>query len=141
MSGLATVARVSSATPRPRRLALVAVALVGGLFALHGLTHHGEHVPAVATVSDVGHAGHGHSTGSQEAPEGGHHHDDSGVMTLCLAMLAGAAVRLVARAVRRRPARPLLLVLPRRHLAGVPLLAGVRAHAPPGRWSLQVCRC
>jgi hypothetical protein len=140
LSGLATVARVSSATPRPWRLALVAVALVGGLFALHGLTHHGEHVPAVSSVADVGHVDHGHSTGVQEAPEGGHH-DDSGVMTLCLAMLAGAAVWLLARAVRRRPALPLLLLLPRRPLAGVPLLAGVRPHAPPGRWSLQVCRC
>lgn len=136
MSGLATVAPVSTATPRPWRLVLVAVALVGGLFALHGLTHHGAHVPAVPAASDVGH---GTAHASHEPADDGHH-DDSGVMTLCLAMLAGAAVWLLSRAVRRRPARPLLL-LPRRALSGVPLLAGVRAHSPPGLWSLSVCRC
>ena len=116
---------------------LAAVLLVAGLFALHVLSHHGEHVPSVsASAAPV--AGHGEHGSSGQAP-GDDHHDGSGVMTLCLAMLAGAAVWLLAQAVRRRSARSLVL-LPRWAAGGVLLTAG-RAHSPPGRWAFSVCRC
>ncbi|GAA1476768.1 hypothetical protein GCM10009623_12140 [Nocardioides aestuarii] len=123
---------------RPRRItwrtALVAVALVAGLFALHALSHHGEHLPsATAAVSHHDHAADHH----QSAPADSHDH---GALTLCLAMLAGAGVWLLATAVRRRGSRP-LVVLPRGAVGGVRLRATGRAHAPPGRWDLSVCRC
>ncbi len=117
------------------RTALVAVALVAGLFALHALSHHGEHLPATtsAAASHADHAGDHH----ESAPSDSHDH---GALTLCLAMLAGAAVWLLATAVRRRGSRPLFL-LPRGPARGVPLLTIGRAHAPPDLWDLSVCRC
>jgi hypothetical protein len=135
-----------SSVPVRWRTVLVAVALLAGLFAMHALTHHGEHVPSVtagtpgtAGMADTGHGEHGEHGAPPEAPAEDHH-GSSGVMTLCLAMLAGAAAWLLATAVRRRPARPLLL-LPRRVLSGVLPPPGGRAHSPPGRWDLSVCRC
>jgi hypothetical protein len=118
-------------TPRPSwRTALVAVALVAGLFALHALSHHGEHLPATEPVA--AHSGH-HEPAPAEP-------DGHGALTLCLAMLAGAAVWLLASAVRRRPARPVVQL--RRRVAGVvPLRPVGRAHAPPDLWDLSVCRC
>jgi hypothetical protein len=124
-------------TPRPSwRTALVAVALVAGLFALHALSHHGEHLPA--TEPAAAHAAHHEPAGHHEpAPA---QPDGHGALTLCLAMLAGAAVWLLASAVRRRPARPVVQL--RRRVAGVvPLRPVGRAHAPPDLWDLSVCRC
>ena len=116
------------------RLVLVAVALVGGLFALHGLTHHGEHVPSVTTVA---HAEGGHAP---SAPAEGSHHDDAGAITLCVAMALGAALLWLGGDTRRRISRPLRL--PRLSTYAVPRLpARSRAHGPPDRWVLSVCRC
>lgn len=117
------------------RTALVAVALVAGLFALHALSHHGEHLPATTTAAaHADHAGDHH----ESAPADDSH--DHGALTLCLAMLAGAAVWLLATAVRRRGSRP-LVVLPRWPAGGLRLRAVGRAHAPPDLWDLSVCRC
>jgi hypothetical protein len=107
----------------------VVVAVLAGLFAMHGLTHHGEHLPAVeehaaALPLDL-HEGH-------EEP------GDGGAMALCLTVLLGATVAWLALG---RP-RPALLVLPRpAAAAGLASPPRVRAHGPPGRWSLSVCRC
>jgi hypothetical protein len=127
-------------TPRPSwRTALVAVALVAGLFALHALSHHGEHLPAAEPApAQAAHAAHHEPAGHHEpAPA---EPDGHGALTLCLAMLAGAAVWLLATAVRRRPARP-LVHLSRRVAGVVPLRPVGRAHAPPDLWDLSVCRC
>jgi hypothetical protein len=126
----------TAAIPRWRTV-LVAVALLGGLLAMHALTHHGEHVPSVSAATATG-ADHGHGHDRPAAPVDDHH--DDGVMTLCLAMLAGAAMLLLAAAVRRRPTRPVVL-LRRRPPGGVPLRVRSRAHAPPTPWTLSVCRC
>lgn len=112
------------------RTVLVTVALVAGLVALHALSHHGEHVPAAGTTAHADH--HEPAPTPEESP-------DHGVLGLCLAMLVGAAAWLLASAVRRRPARP-LVTLPRRVARAVPLPAG-RGHPPPGRWDLSVVRC
>lgn len=125
---------VSTAIVPRWRLALTAVALVGGLFALHGLTHHGEHVPSVTTPAHA-EGGHGSS-----APAGGSQHEGSGAMTLCVAMVLGAAVLWLVGAARRRLSRPWRL--PRLSTFAV-VRAPVRgrAHGPPNRWVLSVCRC
>ena len=94
---------VSTAIVRRWRPALVAVALVGGLFAVHGLTHHGEHVPSMTTVAHTG-GGHGSS-----APAPGPQHEDPGAMALCVAMALGAAAMWLGGATRRRASRPLRL--------------------------------
>ena len=132
---------MSTAVPRRRlRPALVALALVLGLFALHGLTHHGEQVPSVTTAA----AGHGHGAAPAQAPvEGpgeGSHHDGPGAMMLCATMILGAAVLWLVRAAGRRGVRPLAL-LRRPPPRSLRLPVGARAHAPPDRWALCVCRC
>ena len=132
---------MSTAFPRRRRPALVALALVLGLFALHGLTHHGEQVPSVTTAA----AGHGHGAAAPaqapaEGPGGGSHHDGPGAVLLCATMILGAAVLWLLRATGRRGVRPLAL-LRRPPPRAVRLPVGARAHAPPDRWALSVCRC
>lgn len=124
------------------RAVLVAVALVTGLFALHALSHHGEHLPAAEPAHAVHHAAH-HEPDHEPAPAPAPapaEPDDHGALTLCLAMLAGAAAWLLATVVRRRPARP-LVHLSRRVAGGVLLRPVGRAHAPPDLWDLSVCRC
>ena len=119
--------------PEQLRSALVAAVLLAGLFAMHGLTHHGEHLPTAAD----------HSAAATSAPlaDGGHEEPapgDEGAMALCLTVLVGATMVWLALG---RP-RVGLLPLPRpvgsRVVASPP---SVRAHGPPGRWSLSVCRC
>ncbi len=72
-----------------RRTVLAAALLVAGLFALHVLSHHGEHVPSVSASPAAAAHGEHRDRGSSGQSPAGDHHDGSGVMTLCLAMLAG----------------------------------------------------
>ncbi|QBR93446.1 hypothetical protein [Nocardioides euryhalodurans] len=119
--------------PAPLRSALVAAVLLAGLFAMHGLTHHGEHLPTAAD----------HSAAAAPAPSavGGHEDPapgDGGAMALCLTVLVGATLVWLARG------RPRLGLLPLPRLMGSRVVVSpppVRAHGPPGRWSLSVCRC
>lgn len=125
---------MSTAIVRRWRLALTAVALIGGLFALHGLTHHGEHVPSVTTVAHA-EVGHGSS-----APAQGPQHEDPGAMALCVSMALGAAALWLGGTTRRRFSRPLRLPRLSAFAAVGPPVRG-RAHGPPNRWALSVCRC
>ena len=122
----------------PLRAAVVALAALAGLFAVHGLTHHGEHLPSHEAQHTVGHA---MTTPPEVAPPtttpvsmelGG------GAAAMCLAILLTG---LLVRSAVRRPARGLL-----ERPARAPALADrprpvSRSHDPPSRWSLSVCRC
>ena len=106
----------------------MALALLAGLFAMHGLTHHGEHLPSTATVA-----------GHHEAGSTGDGDDGSAAMAMCLAVLLGVVVGALLVA-RRRVGRPQLL--PRVTSAGALLRALLpQVHDPPTPWSLSVYRC
>ncbi len=118
--------------PAALRAALVAGTLLVALFAMHGLTHHGEHSPTASAE----HAAMSVSAPGTAAPTGPPA-DDSAVLALCLAMLLGTTlVWLWATGFRggvrhlRRDATDDAATRPLR-----------RAHAPPDRWVLSVCRC
>lgn len=123
--------------PRPRlRATLVAGALLAGLFAMHGLSHHGDHAP---TASDD-HAAMSVSMsvpGSAEVAPEGPPADDSAVLAICLTILLGASLAWLwatrSAGGLRRLRRALMYDPPARPLR--------RAHAPPERWVLSVCRC
>lgn len=121
----------------PLRAALVAAAVLAGMFAMHGLTHHGEHLPAVEVPVATAHADHPRAEPATVEPDGTGH-ADLGAMTLCLFMLLGASLAWV---VTRRPGgRPLVV---RRSRSRIPpaVRALTRAHAPPDLTVLSVCRC
>ncbi|MCF6379929.1 DUF6153 family protein [Nocardioides KLBMP 9356] len=128
-----------------------AMAAALAILAMHGLaTHTSSHgsAPAVVAVTDAGpahtatladQADHAMSsatslTGSATHSQSG---DDGAVLSLCLVVLATAAV-LLLRAVR--PRSGLLAVLP--PAVAVPAApVVVRLHAPPDLHALSVLRC
>lgn len=134
MSAIATVGAVT-ALLSPLRATLVAAAVLAGLFAMHGLTHHGEQLPShdAGTPTATHAASAGTPTTTPDASGVGH-----GAMVLCLAILLGG---LLAGAGVRRPRSGLLLRVPRdvARTPGTP--AVLRTHDPPVPWSLSVCRC
>jgi len=125
------------------RAAVVALGVLAGLFAMHGLTHHGEHLPSHETTSHASSTLHGVAdltTATDDEPATGTHSSDgaAGAVGMCLAILLTGAL---LWSVVRRPRTGLLVRLPR-----APALADrprptSRSHDPPTPWSLSVCRC
>jgi hypothetical protein len=123
----------------PLRAALVALAALAGLFAMHGLTHHGEHLPSHdAAAQHVA----GDVMGAVAAPVGAPTADtvpsSHGAMAMCLTILLSGAL---AWALVRRPQAGLLLRIPHAHAAAGRPRPASRSHDPPTPWSLSVCRC
>ncbi len=125
----------------PLRAAVVALAALAGLFAMHGLTHHGEHVPSHDTASPhtVGHVmTTAPSAATAPAVTPVSTELAAGAAEMCLAILLTG---LLAWSAVRRPTAGLLL-----GPAHAPALVdrarpASRSHDPPSRWSLSVCRC
>jgi hypothetical protein len=127
----------------PLRAALVAVAVLAGLFAMHGLTHHGEHLPAGAATHADAHpvvpsgtvpvlSSGDHASLAPVAP------DSHPAMALCLTVLLTG---MLAAAAVRRPRTGVLLLAPGRLARFDPPRPVWRAHDPPLPRSLSVCRC
>lgn len=116
---------------------LVALAVVAGLFAMHGLTQHGDHL---ATATATTHAAHGLHATDTAAPDPAPADDPAGpgALALCLTVLAAAWLAVWATARPRggvlRTLVPVVTAAPR-----PPVRA--RAPDPPDRWALSVCRC
>ncbi len=116
--------------PAALRAALVVGTLLAALFAMHGLTHHGEHAPTASAEHGAMSAP---GTAAPTAPPA----DDSAVVALCLAMLLGATVVWLWAIRHRGGVRRL-----RRDAPDDATTRPIRrAHAPPDRWVLSVCRC
>ena len=126
----------------PLRSALVAVAVLAGLFAMHGLTHHGEHLPAgAATHADA------HTIASGAVPALGPGDqaslgpvtpDSDPAMALCLTVLLTGTL---ASAAVRRPRTGVLLRIPSGPARADGPRPVWRAHDPPPSGSHSVCRC
>lgn len=146
---------------RPTLLALAVLVVVVGILGMHGLGGHGVTTAlkapagvtgslAAAAVHEVDHASRTHAgpagnSGHRPSPtdhEPGHEHGASGMLMMCVALLAGAAVALAVTLVTRaRTTRPWAVLapapaprLPRRFVLRV-------GTGPPSVWSFSVIRC
>lgn len=150
---------------RPGFLAPVVVAIVLGILGMHGIDAHsvnlhgpvthadaatpagavtaGHHPAAVgaAVTSNEAHSG-GEATPSASSQSDGQTGGTSGSVMVCVAMLAGAAVALLALLVRRGRLPKMWAVLdPAGRLRAV-VPAGMRvATGPPAAWRFSVIRC
>lgn len=126
---------------------LVVCALVAGMFAMHGLAQHGDHLPTVASAPHAGHdstvvaapaaplAGVTLAADPAETPDPA---DGSGALALCLTVLVAACLAVGASG---RPRGGVLRTLSRAMTPAPPLPVRARAADPPDRWVLSVCRC
>ena len=121
----------------PLRAALVALTALAGLFAMHGLTHHGEHLPSHDATGP--HAAMVLAAPDAATPSLGPTSDDSvGAMAMCLTVLLAGAL---AWAAVRRTRTGVLLHVPRALAIADRPRPVTRSHDPPTPWSLSVCRC
>ena len=140
---------------RPTLLTLAVIAVALGILGMHGLGAHGV-TPGVAAppgiaapvaahgVEDASgaHAGHVRHVGHERPSPVEHEDGSSGMLMLCVAMLAGSAAALVVALVARaRPTRPWAVLapapppwLPRRLVLEI-------GTGPPSVWSFSVIRC
>ena len=124
----------------PLRATLVALAALAGLFAMHALTHHGEHLPSHDAMSThpVGHLMTAAPAAVATAAATPVSTEPGGSSAMCLAilltgLLVWSAVRRPTGGLLLRPAHASALVERPRPTS--------RSHDPPSRWSLSVCRC
>ena len=124
---------------------LLTLSVLAGLFAMHGLSQHGEHLADAAATAAVDHVGHG-STAVAAVPAppvlaadpDSSPADGSGAVTLCLTVLAAAC--LAAWAATRPRGGVLRTLAPARAATPRPPVRA-RDPDPPDRWTLSVCRC
>lgn len=127
--------RPATATPAwTLRSAVLVVALVAGLFAMHGLGTHGAHAAeAVPETSSSAHAAHHAPAESEPESEGG-----AGLLGLCLVLLSAGLIWVWTRRGERLWWRTTRRVPDRRDLARP---ARARGHSPPLRAELSIWRC
>lgn len=119
--------------PRPRlRAAVVTGVLVAGVFVMHGPSHHGDRAP----TSSVDHAAMSMPGPAAAAPEGPPD-GDVAVLAICLSILLGTTLVWLWTTRSRGGVRHLR----RAAAVAAETLPIRRAHAPPDRWVLSVCRC
>jgi len=127
----------------PLRAALVAVAVLAGLFAMHGLTHHGDHLPSSAATHADAHARVAHGAlpaldAGAAASLGPAAPDADPAMALCLTVLLTG---MLACSAVRRPRTGVLVQVPRALARADRPRPVWRAHDPPRTGPLSVCRC
>lgn len=145
---------------RPGLLAPVVVAIVLGILGMHGIDAHGVNLhgsttraaaaPATAVMADHGpvavdsHHALSAGTPSSDAPghPAGHAGGTGGVVMLCVAMLAGAALALLTLLVRRGRLPKVWAILDPAGRARTAVPAVVRVGTgPPAVWRFSVIRC
>jgi hypothetical protein len=145
---------------RPALLVPAVVAIVLGILGMHGFDTHGvtmhgamAHAEAGTSAASVmpGHdplaaeRGDAHSTAHPGTSATGHAGGEavgmSGLVMLCVAMLAGAAAALLSRLVRRsRLPKVWAVQQPAGRVSPEPLVLRVGT-GPPSAWSYSVIRC
>lgn len=117
-----------------RRRVWVLLAVLAGLFAMHGLADHGATAGPHAEAAVVQHHGH------HEPPaDDDQHHSGHGLVGLCVAVLGAALLWLLGGTVGRRVAAPCATLA--RAVRSASRAARARAPDPPDLLALSVVRC